>query len=566
MNTIKKEKPQPWEEGAIVKTLINSNNSITHNNNNVNANCVNTTGFNLLKIAQLTQQEQIFQKRWHHLPNKNTNRKNEIVEFFKRKFGESIWEGTEHNIWTERHNIIRMKQVNFTDNPNPFASVIGGESDWYMYDNKNGKWIVDFNEIQLHQLSELIHNNIKSDWKLVVEYICCWGLSIPDTEAILKKEEKKYKQWQATTMSTGLRKKTIDLLKSESEMSKCMADFDTDNFLLNTVSGVVDCRSGNQTPHTHNHYMLKQSPVKYDKTAQCPRWLQFLNEVFANDIELIQYIQRAVGYSLTGDMSEQVFFILNGSGSNGKSTFLETIALLMGDYHHSADIETFIKQYNRGIPQDLAVLKGARFVSSTEPPTGKYWDEDRIKKITGGDKLKVRYLYGRDFEYSPTYKLWFATNYKPRFQADYAFTRRVRLIQFNQTFSKINNNLDSGLKDKLKNELSGILNWAIEGAVEYFRHGLGSCRTIDNDSRAYAREQDILQDFIDERIVLKTHNSEREQDVYGTYRTWCDLSGISHPISKKELMRELESRGYRRYKPCNIRKIKDIKLLDETGK
>lgn len=567
MNLATKEKPQPWKEEAIVKTLINTNNIITQKVENVNTNLINNGGFHLLQNGvEISQEQKQFQKRWHHLPKKDNNRKNEIIELFNKKFGNSIWIGTEHNIWTDRHNIIRLKEVNFSHNTNPFATVIGGESDWYMYDSKKGKWIIDFNEINLHQLSILIHDNIKNDWKIVKEYICSWGLSLTETENILEKEEKKYKQWQVSTMSSGLRKKTIDLLKSEVEMIKHMSEFDTDNYLLNTTSGVLNLRNGDLTPHKHSHHMLKQSPIEYDKNAKCLRWEQFLNEVFNNDTELIKYIQRAVGYSLTGDMKEQIFFILNGSGSNGKSTFLDIIAMLMGDYHHSADIETFIKQYNRGIPQDLAVLKGARFVSSTEPPTGKYWDEDRIKKITGGDNLKVRYLYGRDFEYSPTYKLWFATNYKPRFQADYAFTRRVRLIQFKQTFSKANNNLDSGLKDKLKQELLGILNWAVEGAVEYFKNGLGTCKTIHNDSKAYARAQDIIQDFIEERIQTDIGHNEKEKDVYETYQCWCNASGISHPISKKELMRELESRGFHRYKPSNIMKIKDIKVLDDEGR
>lgn len=569
MNLLEIEKPQPMEVEALAKESINSTGIVISKIQNVNTNLENNSGFALLNNPTvLSGAEQKFKKRWHFLPKKDKHREREIIKIFREKFGSSIWTGTEHNLWTDRHNIIRLKNINFDSNPCPFVSVIGGESDWYIYNNDIGRWEIDHNEIQLHQLSELIHDDIRADWELVKEYVCTWGLSLNDTEAILKREEKQYKQWQATTMSTGLRKKTIDLLKSEAEMTKHMGDFDTDDYLLNTASGVLDCRSGDQEPHLPTHYMLKQSPIAYDKTAMCPRWLQFLNEVFDNDQELIKYIQRAVGYSLTGDMSEQVFFILNGTGSNGKSTFLETIAMLMGDYHHSADIETFVKQYNRGIPQDLAVLKGARFVSSTEPPTGKYWDEDRIKKITGGDALKVRYLYGRDFEYRPTYKLWFATNYKPRFQADYAFTRRVKLIQFNQTFSKQKGNIDTDLKDKLKEELPGILNWAIEGAVEYFKQGLGTCRTIHQDSQSYAREQDIIQDFIDERIKpSNTGRKEKEQDVYSNYSIWCGQNGIKHPICRKELMRELATRGFQRCKPSNVRHIKDIVLIDsDKGK
>ena len=564
MNTIAKEMPQPWTGGAMLKSTINANSSIPIKTEKVNTDCVKTAGFHLVKNnVELSDGEQRFKNKWNFLPQKNSNRKNEIIKLFIRKFDKSIWEGTEHNIWTERHNITRLKQINFTKTVTPSINVIGGESDWYVYNDKQGKWKIDYNAMNLHNLSKIIHDNIKADWELVKEYICCWGLSITDTDTVLKKEEKKYKQWQAATMSTTNRKKSLELLKSEQEMAKHIEEFDTNIYSLNTMGGVLDCRSGNLTPHRHDNYTLKHSPIEYDSNAECPRWLQFLNEVFDNDKELIKYIQRAVGYSLTGDMSEQIFFILNGSGSNGKSTFLDIIAKMLGDYHHSADIETFIKQYGRSIPQDLAVLKGARFVSSTEPPSSKYWDEDRIKKITGGDNLKVRYLHGRDFEYSPTYKLWFATNYKPRFQSQYAFTRRVRLIQFNQTFSESNGNLDRHLNKKLEAELSGILNWAVEGAKEYFKYGLGRSATIDNDSLTYSRAQDILQDFIDERIIVTQGRRAREQKVYNEYQYWCNQSGITHPISKKEFLRELVSRGFVRYKPGNVGHIRNIQILKE---
>jgi putative DNA primase/helicase len=504
-----------------------------------------------------------FEKRWGRCPEKNENVEKEVVEYFREKFGECLWKGFVRNIWTDRHNFARLSLINWKNNPDPSVSVPGGESEWYFYNSDRGVWQIDYNEVELSRLILTVHDDIRMDWERLKRSICSSGSSEKDSEKLLEKEEKKYHKCQERVATCGTINKYPKSLQSESAMSKHISEFDADSHMLNCANGIVDLKTGKIVPHSREQLFIKQSSVSYDPKAKCPRWLLFLEEVFGGDAELISYIKRAVGYSLTGEMSEQVFFLLNGSGSNGKSTFLEILALIFGDYQNCADIETFIRQNQRHVTQDLATLKGARLVSSTEPQTGKYWNEDRIKKITGEDRLKVRYLYGREFEDTPTYKLWFATNAKPRFNAGFAFTRRIRLVQFSQTFSVEKGNLDTHLKEKLAGELAGILNWAVEGAIEWYKHGLGNCKSVETNSASYAREQDILLDFIEEKIVRMHGKKEKEQSIYSAYSTWCQLNGINHPLSKKEMMREFEARGFERYKPGNVMTIKNIELVED---
>ena len=223
--------------------------------------------------------------------------------------------------------------------------------------------------------------------------------------------------------------------------------------------------------HRRSDYITKQLPVSYDEAADCPKWLSFLQDIIPDD-ETRAFIQRAVGYSLTGSTKEDVLFSLHGSGSNGKSTFIQTISTLLGDYAKTIQPETIMKKDRRSaMNTEIASICGARLVKTAELDEGKRLSESLVKQLTGGDTISTRHLFGRDFEYEPTYKLWISTNHKPKIYGnDDGIWRRICLIPFEVTIS--HEKKDIALEEKLLKELPGIFNWALEGLMSWKQKGL----------------------------------------------------------------------------------------------
>jgi putative DNA primase/helicase len=286
----------------------------------------------------------------------------------------------------------------------------------------------------------------------------------------------------ANTEDDGFRKALIDhARKSESNsrlkamveiaadmdgMTVDPADFDRDKWLLNCKNGVIDLRNGKLLPHDKVFYFSHLCPVSYDAQAERSEWHKFLDGVTGGDTELIAYLQKAAGYCLTGDTSEQALFILYGSGSNGKSTFTETLAGVLGeDYAKSTTAKTFM-QDKRGdaASNDIARLNGARLVTTMETEDGQRLSTSIIKSATGGDKMAARFLYGEYFEFMPEFKLFFAVNHRPVIRDDsHSIWRRVKLVPFTVTFTDAQK--DKRLKETLAAEYAGILAWAVEGCL-----------------------------------------------------------------------------------------------------
>jgi putative DNA primase/helicase len=229
---------------------------------------------------------------------------------------------------------------------------------------------------------------------------------------------------------------TLEVAKHPRAIATVATDYDRDPFLLTVGNGTLDLQTGKLRQADPEDLITRARYVQYDPSATCPRWLQFLGEIFPGDSGLIEFIQRAVGYSLTGATQEQCMFILHGNGANGKSTFLETIRRLLGPHSITTPFATFMVQRNVGAPRnDLAALVGARLVIASEAGQEASFDEAVIKQCTGNDAIACRYLYGEFFEYTPQFKIWLASNFKPAIRGnDDAIWRRIRLIPFNQQF------------------------------------------------------------------------------------------------------------------------------------
>ena len=319
-------------------------------------------------------------------------------------------------------------------------------------------------------------------------------------------------------------KAMLSLAESESEIPILSNDFDPDIFALNVLNGTLDLKIRNLSPHNPDDLITKLCPVIYEPEEKCPIWEKFLNEVMDGNDKLISFLQKVIGYSLTGNTKEQCFFILYGTGANGKTTFLQTISNLLGDYAQQSPTETFMIRRFGGVPNDVARLKGTRFVSTIEVEEGRRMAESLVKALTGGDTITARFLFGEFFEFIPQFKLFLGTNHKPVIHGtDLAIWRRIRLIPFTVTIPE--EKQDKELGSKLKEELSGILNWALEGCQAWQKDGLGFPDEIKAATNEYKRESDVLVQFLEEVTFIDKEGMIKASVFYSYYKDWCEDNG-----------------------------------------
>lgn len=313
---------------------------------------------------------------------------------------------------------------------------------------------------------------------------------------------------------------------------------------FNVRNCLISLKTGRTAEHDKKYMISKLAPVTYDENAKCPRWDRFIEEITCGDKSLQLYLQRMIGYCMTAYTKEQCMFFLYGNGSNGKSVFVDTIAYMLGEYAASCQPETvMMRDRNNTARGDLARLKGARMVVTSEPNDGCRLDEGIVKQMTGGteNKLTARFLYGREFEFSPEFKIVMSTNYKPVIKGtDNGIWRRVRLIPFTAEFTK--ENRDPQLIEKLRRELPGILNWAIAGAVGWCEEGLPPCAIIDEAGQEYRSEMDRVQQFLDDCTTRSESSSTQASTLYKCYKAWCSEQGDRFPVGSTKFFMELKRR------------------------
>ena len=316
------------------------------------------------------------------------------------------------------------------------------------------------------------------------------------------------------------------------------SEFDTDPFVLATKDKWIDLRTGQPSNPNPNVLISKAISVSYTPEAECPVFLNFLNDVFENNQELISFVQHAVGYSLTGSTSEQCLFIMIGDGANGKSTFINVINKLLGSYGTTAASHTLIANGGGSIGDDLVDLIGARLITVSETEEGQSLAEAKIKQMTGGDTLKARPLYGTFVEFSIIGKLWLATNSLPQINnTDHGIWRRIKAIPFNRTFMA--KEQDKNLSDKLMEELPGILNWAIQGCLEWQKDELQTPQIIEDQVAEYKSAMDSISLFIQDECELGKEHSYAASKFFQAYRDWCSGTGRK-PQSQTAFKRSLE--------------------------
>jgi putative DNA primase/helicase len=340
----------------------------------------------------------------------------------------------------------------------------------------------------------------------------------------------------------------VTLAKTDRAVARHPDDFDSDPWLCTVKNGTLDLRAGQLRLHDPADMITKLAPVTYDPAAHCPNWLEFLDMIMLGRQSLVEFLKRAFGSSLTGITSDKAMFILYGpGGDNGKSTMVEVMEMVLGNYARRTPVETFLKRREGSIPNDIARLRGARFVWAAENDRGVRLAESLIKEMTGGDRMVARFMRGEFFEFMPAFKIWFATNHKPTIRGDAAIWRRLKLVPFDYTIPKDKQRRRHEVISMFRDELSGILNWAIEGCLEWQRDGLGVPDEVVVATREYEAEQDTFAMFLEEKCVRVPNARILSLALYQEYKTWAEQHGES-PASHRTFASLMSERNFAKSK------------------
>jgi putative DNA primase/helicase len=382
---------------------------------------------------------------------------------------------------------------------------------------------------------------------------------LAEAAAIHDEDKRKQEaQWALSSHSDQRVRAMVTLASTEPGIVLAADELDRDPFLLACANGVIDLRTGTLRPHDPANLISLGTDVPFNPDATCSRWLRFLREIFAGDQELIGFVRRAVGYTLAGDTREQVLFVLHGGGWNGKTTFVETLQQVIGDFARVTPFDTFARVRDRGIRNDLARLHRSRLVVAAESGEGRKLDEATVKLVTGGDSIPCRFLYGEYFQYRPAFKILLITNHRPKVEGDDdAIWRRLRLIPFDVSFQ---GRADNRLAETLAGELPGILNWAVHGCLEWQREGLGHAGAVERATAQYREDEDVLGAFLAERCEL--HGDIEAATLRATYDAYCKEIG-EKPMSASALGRRLSRRGIRIGKPGGTRMYHGIQVVNQ---
>lgn len=348
----------------------------------------------------------------------------------------------------------------------------------------------------------------------------------------------------------GAEKRRIASLKTYSAVEKVISSdpaiaanvdqWDQKIMLLATPAGTIDLETGETCPASREDYATQSTTTS--PGSHCPRWERFIATVTSGDLELQGYLQRLAGYCLTGSTAEQVFVFLYGSGGNGKSVFLQTIARVLGDYAATATLDTFMVGRSDRHLSELAGLRAARLVLVPETEAGRSWAEARIKAITGGEQIRANFMHRDYFEFTPRFKLIVAGNHRPSLtNVGEAMRRRLHLVPFLATIPE--NERDKGLTEALLEERDGILGWMVKGCADWQKIGLAPPDCVLSASRDYFSSEDIIGQWISECCQVDRGCSATAQALYKSWSHWAESGGYLTG-SKKALGEALRERGF----------------------
>jgi putative DNA primase/helicase len=352
------------------------------------------------------------------------------------------------------------------------------------------------------------------------------------------------RKWSTKTESAGNISAMMKLAKSDTRVLRAHEAFDTQRNLVSCRNGVLDLDTGVLRDHSPDDYITRCTNVDYDPDARLAEWDAFVQHACDEDDELVRYVQRAAGYSLSGSVEEECFFIIVGPAASGKSTFISGMQAALGDYAGSMASDTILLRGQQGRREsDLAGVVGKRFMSVVEMPEGERLDESVVKQLTGGDAVAARFLYKNPFTFQPQFKLWIATNHEPRINDD-AIWRRIKRIPFPRGLES--SQRDPRVKTLISNpEIGGraVLAWAVKGYQMYKADRMVEPARVTRETAAYHMRQDRIGQFIEEAATVTGEASHRVgmTDLYLRYTTWCSITG-ERTFSMSSFATRLEGR------------------------
>lgn len=330
------------------------------------------------------------------------------------------------------------------------------------------------------------------------------------------------------------------LAKSDRRVAATSEIWDADDWLLNTPGGVVDLRTGVMRPANPGDHMTKMTAAA--PGGDCPQWKAFLRRSLGGDADLISFVQRVLGYTLTGSTQEEALFFAHGNGGNGKGVLMKTVAKILGDYAKNATMTTFAQTKYEQHTTDIARLRGARLVTASETESGQEWAESKIKTLTGGDTVTARFMRADNFEFDPKFKLLIAGNHKPRLKnVDQAIRRRFYLIPFTIDIPKEERN--ERLKENLQAEWPGILAWMIEGCLAWQRDGLNAPKSVLAATNEYFESEDALLAWLAERCDKGPNLDQKAEVLFGSWSGWARFAGETIG-TKKEFYAAMRRHGF----------------------
>jgi putative DNA primase/helicase len=358
--------------------------------------------------------------------------------------------------------------------------------------------------------------------------------------------------------SAGKLKAMLDLAASEKNIAIKSDSFDKNPWVVNCKNGTIDLKTGQLRPHHRNDMCSKLIPFNYEPTATAPRWEQFLTEV-QPDKAIREFLQRLIGYSLTGIISEHILIILHGGGRNGKSVFTTAVLNVLGDYGVTVPSDLIMSKVSDSHPTEIMTLCGRRLAICSETNEEKSLNIALVKNLTGGDNITARLMRHDFVTFAPTHKLILMTNNVPKIkETSDAIWGRVKLIPWSQCFPE--DKQDKKLSEKLLSEREGILSWAVKGCLEWQRIGLSPPSEIASATAAYRRAEDCIGDFLAERCLIGKDYQESVQVIRSAYEKWSENQGERYPMSPRAFNARLETKGFERRAGRN----KLLKIIEKT--
>ena len=433
---------------------------------------------------------------------------------------------------------------------------------WLIYDRDEGRWVRDECFV-VEALAKATARSIDRE--------------AGDIEDEAKRDAMRKFAKQSTDRSR--RQKMLEDARSEDDMIIRPTQLDIDRYLFNVQNGTIDLRTGKIRPHAPEDRLSQLAPVVFDPKAKCPVFEKFIADILGGDEELIEFMAQVLGYTLSGETDQQIFFPVVGEGSNGKSSLIQTVRRLMGTYAREFDPRTFMVQNTERIATDIADLMGVRMAITSESTATQRLDEGKVKRMTGMEDLVGEHKFEHPFTFSPQFKLFLVTNHLPQIKGtDHGIWRRMAPVPFEQHFWKEgdekkgpeNRRADLQLMGKLREEFPGILNWLLRGCLRWQeKKQLILPAQVMARKAAHRTEMDELGGFIEDCCILDPRAETRSRDLYDAYETWCRDNGQAF-MSEGEFGCHLSRRGFPSGKGKgsnrNLRTRIGLVLKDQVGR